>query len=117
MAEERNAQRLKEERQLLAPRLTVFLIGNSVLVLGFATMIASALFLSQVLGFVGLVFSSVGVAHFWHLPRRLDTYEGIPDKGVKRFLTTWIHGRGIGIPCSMLFMIFWLFAVVWSLSG
>lgn len=114
MAEERNAQRLREERQLLPQRLVVFLIGNSVLVLGFGTMIDSALFLSRVLGFVGLIFSSLGLAHFWRLPRRLDTYEGIQDRSVRRFLTTWIHGRGIGIPCSILFIAFWVCAIIWN---
>ena len=114
MAEEANAQKLREERQLLPQRLMVFLIGNSVLVLGFGTMIDNACFLSQVLGFVGLVSSSLGLAHFWRLPRRLDTLQGIEDRGCRRFLATWIHGRGIGIPCSILFVIFWLFAVVWS---
>jgi len=114
MAEEKNAQRLKEERQLLPQRLMVFLIGNSVLVLGFSTMIDSALFLSRVLGFVGLVFTCFGLAHFWRLPRRLDTLEGIQDRGFRRFLKTWKKGRGIGIPCSILFIIFWLFALVCS---
>lgn len=114
--DEKNVQKAREERQLLPQRLMVFLIGNSILVLGFGPMIGSALFLSQVLGFVGLVFSGVALAHFWRLPARLDAYEGIRDKGVRRFFTNWIRGRGIGIPCSMLFIIFWLFAVVWSLS-
>jgi hypothetical protein len=44
MAEEPKAEKLKEERQLLAPRLTAFLIGNSVFVLGFGTMIGNACF-------------------------------------------------------------------------
>lgn len=114
MTEERNTQRLREERQLLPHRLTVFLIGNSVLVLGFATVMDTDLCLSRVLGFVGLAFSSLGLAHFWRLPKRLDTLEGIQDRGFRRFLRTWIHGRGIGIPCSMLFIFFWLCAVIWS---
>jgi hypothetical protein len=91
MAEEPKAEKLKEERQLLAPRLTAFLIGNSVFVLGFGTMIGNALFLSQVLGFIGLALSSVSLAHFWRLPRRLDALQGKSDKGVKRFLATWVE--------------------------
>jgi hypothetical protein len=56
----------------------------------------------------------VSLAHFWRLPRRLDALQGKSDKGVKRFLATWVEGRGIGIPCSIAFIMFWLLAVGWS---
>ncbi len=114
MAEGRNAQRLREERQLLPQRLTVFLVGNSVLVLGFGTMIDTAWSLSQVLAIVGLLFSCFGLAHFCRLPKRIDALEGIQDRGSRRFLATWIHGRGIGIPCLVLFITFWVCAIIWA---
>lgn len=97
---------ISEERQLLPQRLMVFLLGNSILVLGFSEIVSKSKFLSYVISSLGLVFSLIGLIHFCRLPKRLNAMEGIKHNW-KRFLASWKQGRGIGIPCSILFIIFW----------
>lgn len=114
MAEQRNSEQLDKERQLLSGRLTTFLIGNSILVLGFATIIEHDLYFPRVLSIIGLLFAGFSLAHFWRLPRKLDALEGIQERSFGRFCKSMVKGRGIGIPCSMLFLIFWICAIIWA---
>lgn len=110
----KDPERLKEERALIPHRLTGFLIWQSILLLAFAEIMAHSRFLSQVLSILGLISALIGFKNFWGLPALIDSLEGRQDKGFRRFIERMFQGRGLGIPCSIIFAIFWVCAIIWS---
>lgn len=114
LGEKKDAERLNLERQLIPQRLAAFLIGNSVLVLGFATIMEHSVCLSKVLSVIGVLVSLWGSWHFAPLPKRLDDLEG-EEAGLRSYrFSRWRKGRFVGIPFSAFFIGFWICAVIWS---
>ncbi|MHA1742657.1 MAG: hypothetical protein ACTSV6_00220 [Candidatus Heimdallarchaeota archaeon] len=112
----KDTERLKEERALIPHRLTGFLIWQSILLLAFAEIMAQSRFLCQVLSILGLISALIGLKNFWGLPSLIDSLEGRQDKGFRKLIRRMFQGRGVGIPCSIIFAVFWICAVKWSFS-
>ena len=110
----RDPERLREERALIPSRLTGFLLWQSILLLAFAEIMAHSGFLSEVLSILGAISAMIGLRNFWGLPALIDSLEGREDQGLRRAIERMFQGRGLGIPCSLIFIAFWACAMYWS---
>lgn len=114
MGEDRH--RFREERALIPLRLSGFLLWQSILLLAFAQIMSESLFLGQTLGILGMISALIGFVNFWNLPAQMDSWEGREPAGFKRFVQRMFEGRGLGIPCSAIFLALWGCAIWWSFS-
>jgi len=108
------AWKAREEKASISARLTGFLVWQSILVLAFAEIAGQSYFLSQVLSILGLVSTLISLGNFLRLPARIDALEGREDKGARRLIRWMLQGRGLGIDCSLIFLMFWVSAIMWS---
>jgi dolichyl-phosphate-mannose--protein O-mannosyl transferase len=113
---DKDLERLREERASISVRLTGFLIWQSVLLLAFAEIMGQSYFLSWVLSLLGLISALIGFGNFWRLLSRIDALEGREDKGIRRLTRRMFQGRSLGVTCSIIFVIFWICAVIENFS-
>ena len=109
-----DSERLREEKASISARLTGFLVWQSILVLAFAEIMGQSFFLSQVLSLLGLISTLISLGNFWRLPSRIDALEARKDKGLRRLIRWMFQGRGLGIDCSLIFIVFWVCAIIWG---
>lgn len=112
--EERVINRIQTERQLLPQRLMIFLLTNSILFVGFASL--DELFLQRVITAIGLVVSLVSLFHFLPIYRRLKALDVIagklpdPEHTHRKKWEKLFGGKTLGIWFSSIFIILWGFS-------
>jgi len=111
---DKDADKLREEKESVSERLTGYLVWQSILILAFAEIMGQSRFLAQVLSVLGLVSTLIGFGNFLRLPLKMDALEGREDKGAKRLIRWVFQGRGLGLDCSVIFLVFWACAIAWS---
>lgn len=115
-----NFQVWQLERQLLAQRLSIFLVTNSIFVLGFVqtTTKIVGIFISA----IGLACCILGGLYFWHIKQRLkcDKLKRVEERlGFNGFWGRWYAS----ILFPIIFGLFWVFAMLyvvtfpWLLTG
>ena len=116
-----NEMERRMELQLIPQRLLVFLLGSSILVLGFihlannpySHLIGYVGFpLSRVLALMGLLSAIFAIPQFIHLLRRVRKLEDDLNIERKRKVEEWVYvGRGAGVICAGIIAGFWIYAL------
>jgi len=113
--EEKYFQRWQLERQLLTQRLTLFLITNSILFLGFAQIRAT--WFGIFIAMMGLVLCILGAINFKGISKRLDNFESKlekqPDLAIKGFR---VKGREMAMWFPLFFSIIWIVSLTFSFT-
>ena len=117
-------ERLRNEIARVPQRLTGFLIWESIILLAFVELVNTSIYLSEVLCILGLITSLIGIVNFSGSLRRIVALEerikpGQIKRGSIWFITILLRGRGLGVTTSLIFFVFWVYAIEWSffLSG
>ena len=107
------SNRLESELSLVPQRLAGYLIFESILILAFAEIMAHSLYLSQVLCILGIISAFIGIVNFADMLIRIIALEQT-KRGLGWMIMMPFHGRSLGITCSIIFFIFWAFAIKWA---
>jgi len=104
-------QRKLHEERLLAQRLMVFLLFNSILFLGFATLLIGAGKLLIVVPAIGFVGCLVLIPHSLKVKIELDALDKLLREPERRFWGQVLRGANMGLWLALFFLIIWGFSL------
>jgi hypothetical protein len=122
-------QLILHEEKLLAQRLTIFLLLNSILVIAFVSLLGSEfVYFENAISILGIIFSILLPLHTLRVKKILDFYQREAQKSEEQTAhlqakreeqlgqygkyTRWLRGNNTGFIFGIIFLSFWVFCLV-----
>jgi hypothetical protein len=122
-------QLILHEEKLLAQRLMIFLLLNSILVIAFVSLLGSEFVcFERAISILGIIFSILLPLHTLRVKKIIDFYQKEAQKSEEQTArlqarreeqlgqygkyTRWLRGNNTGFIFGIIFLSFWVFCLV-----